>query len=619
MHSPYTRAPLTNRAASLTTGVRVRVSSAFHPLPCFVLLSLCGCARTELAVQRPISRCEAAPGSAIPSRIALRTASVRVELRHEGRPFSAATTHGGALVFRERSGRAIALEPQEVRPFDVRLLVGEYDVEYVANASSGDRPLPIGGVLASPVSVYAGRAPLVLEMRPREVTIPVAPAVRAPYNTLSYLLRCEHGGLFFPLQRDRTSLRFSMLGPSRCRALLYETLDCGFVRDCTANLSQPFDLVPEQSVTLRDEEHTLATSLQFTGEWRPTSCRSVLGLQQEGRWIDLLRYLADGVPPTFTSSLPVGRYDFAIIAACEAPDGSVFAGTHRSPMAVDLDRDRTVRASVDLTPVRVRVTAPTTVPLATYELTLFGPDTSSSASVRVDDPTPTTLDLAVARGSSRAWITITRRSFDEESPPPYRALIQHDVAQADIARGEIELVAQAVPFRGTLSVDGRAADPSLYALTISASIIEAQRLPWVVDSWAFPELTAVAAGPYALRVTPSERALREERAFPMHPFVLDPITVDAQGRASIAIETVRARGSVTMDGELPRDEALTLRVVSARGEHTRATIAVRQGRFDATLLRDEWRATLVGRECIAGDNHDDWCGELALSACDEAP
>lgn len=176
-----------------------------------------------------------------------------------------------------------------------------------------------------------------------------------------------------------------------------------------------------------------------------------------------------------------------------------------------------------------------------------------------------------------------------------------------------------MPFRPSVLVDGRAIDPSLYALTVSASDVEAQRSYRGIETEAFRELTAVAAGAYALRVTPTDRDAREAPALPMHSFVLDPITVDAEGRANIAIETVRAQGSVTIDGDLPREHALTLRVVSARGEHTRATIAVREGRFDATLLRDDWRTSIIGRECTVGDNHDELCGELALSACDTAP
>lgn len=604
----------------------MRVSLILHPLqwlPSFALFSLAHCGRTELVVQRPISRCVAAPGGSIPTRIALRTARVRVELRGEGGPFSAATTHGGTLLFRERSGRAIArvaLAPHEVRPFDVRLLVGEYDVEYVAHSSIGDpTALHIGGVLASRVSVYAGRAPLVLDVRPREVTIPVASAVRSPQSTLSYALRCDHGEQFFPLQRGRTNLRVSMLGPSRCRALLYDTLDCGYHRDCTVPLSEPFDLAPEQSVTLRDEAHTFATSLQFAGDWRPTSCRSILRVQREGRWSDVLRDFADGVPPTLSASLPAGRYDFAIGAQCEADDGSVFAGVHRPAASVVLDRDTIVNAAVDLTRVRVRITAPVVIPQARYELTLFGPEIYSSATVSANERIPVTLDLAVARGTSRAWIGITRSRFGDDESPPFSALIQSDIALTDIARGAVELVARAVPFRPSVLVDGRAVDPSLYALTVSASDVEAQRSYRGIETHAFRELTAVAAGAYALRVTPTDRDAREAPALPMHSFVLDPITVDAEGRANIAIETVRAQGSVTIDGDLPREHALTLRVVSARGEHTRATIAVREGRFDATLLRDDWRASIIGRECTVGDNHDELCGEVGLSACDTAP
>lgn len=101
----------------------MRVSLILHPLqwlPSFALFSLAHCGRTELVVQRPISRCVAAPGGSIPTRIALRTARPGRATRR-GRPiFRRDNPRRNAAVSRALGPRDRARRPRTARGAAVR-------------------------------------------------------------------------------------------------------------------------------------------------------------------------------------------------------------------------------------------------------------------------------------------------------------------------------------------------------------------------------------------------------------------------------------------------------------------------------------------------------------------
>jgi hypothetical protein len=587
-------------------------------------LWLASCARTELAVSPPSSRCEQSAASAIPSRIELRTATFTVDLRLAQRSIPRARARHGTLVFRERSGRALArieLGAAEVVPFEVTLAVGEYDVEYIGHKYCDREPLPcVGGRIAERVSIYAGRPALVIELQPRAVAVDIDPIDFGVHSTLGHLVRCEHGEQRFGILRGRSQLSLSLLGPTTCRTWAYETFACSLVTECTAIVSEPIELVPSQAVTIRERAHRLNAALEFVGEWRPSFCHPMVNVIRDEHWPGVLIGSDSGLTTT-PQLMPEGTYEFSLGATCFADEATRFSGSVFRAAPLALTHDQTERVRLDL--VRLRVDA-TPSPLRTHHLTTLlttSPSTVSSATQQ-EHFTPTIpFNAAVARDTSHLflWFRPDRRFLEDgtEPPPPGTALVRANLTREDIVRGRVSLVERTSELRPSIAVDGRTIDGALYRATLYLSSDDTQRLR-IDPRYVEPEpLRYVSEGSYALALEATDARALDARSLPAHRHYIDSVAVDRDGHATIELATTRARGTLLVNGAPPPDDSLVLRAVSARDARSNATIPLRDGAFDAVLVRDDWRASVVGRQCVVGDNHGALCGEVMLRGCVE--